>query len=138
VNQKYDAITCFENIEHFSDPEKEFNQLLSSTDLFIFSTELMPKGQPPKPEEWWYYCPEHGQHIAFYSYRTLEYLARKYNFKMYSNGLNFHVFTRNPLKRPSFRIANVYRRLHIDSLLDLPSLTQHDYQLMKTNTFKSK
>jgi hypothetical protein len=40
----------------------------------MFSTLLVPE-PAPKLEDWWYYGLEHGQHIAFYTRKSLAVLA---------------------------------------------------------------
>ena len=59
--------------------------------------ELLPTNIP-QHNEWWYYAPTSGQHIAFYSKSTLEFLAKKYNLFFYSTGF-LHLFTKHKLKR---------------------------------------
>jgi len=33
--------------------------------------------------------------MSFYSYKTLKYIAQKYNMNLYSNSRNVHMFTKN-------------------------------------------
>jgi len=91
---KYELITSFESLEHFVEPIKEIESMIQFSDNTLFSTELLPSFIP-KPDEWWYYGLEHGQHISFYSYRTLKYIAQKYNMNINSNGRNIHILTKN-------------------------------------------
>jgi len=46
----------------------------------------------PKTSEWWYYGTEHGQHISFYSEKTLRYIAQKYKLNYY-NLFGLHLIT---------------------------------------------
>ena len=92
-SKKYEAITSFENFEHFTDPAHELERLVKLADTVILSTELLPE-QAPSPAEWWYYCLEHGQHVSLYSYESLKHLADRYGLTLYSNRKNFHVLTR--------------------------------------------
>ena len=93
-NYKYELVTAFEVFEHFTEPIKEITSMLKYSDNIFFSTYLLPSILP-KPGEWWYYALESGQHISFYSYRTLKYISQKYNMNIYSNGRNIHMFTKN-------------------------------------------
>lgn len=77
-----ELITSFESFEHFSDPLAEIEGMLSISRNIIFTTELLPHPLP-EPDEWYYYGLHHGQHISFYSARTLAFIAGKY-------GLQFH------------------------------------------------
>lgn len=93
-NYKYELVTAFEVFEHFDEPIKEIENIMQFSDNILFSTELLPSTLP-KPREWWYYALESGQHISFYSYRTLKYIAQKYNMNLCSNSRNYHLFTKN-------------------------------------------
>lgn len=81
--QDIEAITTFESFEHFSEPEKEIENMLKISKNIIFSTELLPQ-VIPKPTEWWYYGLNHGQHISFYSEKTLNFIAKKYGLNYYT------------------------------------------------------
>lgn len=87
----YKALTAFEVFEHFVNPIDEIMKMLKRTNNIIFTTELLPN-PIPMPDEWWYYGLEHGQHVAFYSMRTLQMIAQKFALKFYSNG-RIHLFT---------------------------------------------
>lgn len=90
-NQIIKALTCFECFEHFVCPTEEIEKMLSISRNILFSTVI--KSDVVPPENWWYYGFNHGQHISFYSMRTLKYLANKYKLFLYSNGRNFHYFS---------------------------------------------
>lgn len=93
---KVEAVTSFESFEHFRDPLKEIEKMLSFSRNIIFTTDLLPS-PVPKPEEWYYYGLHHGQHISFYSHQTLEYIAHKYNLNFYSTG-SLHFLTEKKLE----------------------------------------
>ncbi|VVB53206.1 Methyltransferase domain protein [uncultured archaeon] len=87
TNKKVELITCFEAFEHFVEPLEEIETMMKISKNIVFSTVILPNSIP-KPHEWWYYGLEHGQHISFYSMRTLRYLAKKYGLNFYSmNGI---------------------------------------------------
>lgn len=88
---KFELITSFEVFEHLVNPKDELKKMLQYSDTVIFSTELM-KQEIPDPKDWWYYGFNHGQHISFYTKRTLTVLAQQFNLKYYSvRGL--HIIT---------------------------------------------
>ena len=87
-----EAITVFEAFEHFNNPIEEIEKILMISKNIFFSTEILPK-PIPKPEEWWYYGLEHGQHISFYSSKTLDYISNKYGLYYY-NINNLHIFSK--------------------------------------------
>jgi hypothetical protein len=86
-----EAITCFESFEHFQEPEDDINKILKISRDVLFSTQLLPD-PVPKPSDWWYYGQSHGQHISFYSLRTLKYIADTHKLNFYSFG-DIHIFT---------------------------------------------
>jgi hypothetical protein len=71
-------ITCFEVFEHFENPMEEFSEINELSDHILFSTELQPKN-PAKIKDWWYLTPETGQHLAFYTEKSLTVLAKKHS-----------------------------------------------------------
>ena len=86
-----ELLTTFESFEHFVNPVKEMNKMFSISKNILFSTELL-SNPIPKPEEWYYYGLDHGQHISFYSSKTLKFIAQKYNLNVYSMG-TIHLLT---------------------------------------------
>lgn len=95
----FELLTCFEAFEHFINPIEDIKKLLEVADDILFSTRILPK-RLPKPKEWWYYGLDHGQHISFYSIKTLKYIANRFNLKFYSNEIGTHLFSRkriNPI-----------------------------------------
>lgn len=99
---RFTAISAFEVLEHMIAPATEAGTLLAHTDTLITSTELRPESIPPR--DWPYYGFGHGQHIGFFSRRSLETLADRLSVRLLTDGAFFHVFTRNPeLKLPRTR-----------------------------------
>jgi len=110
-NCKYELVTAFEVFEHFVEPIKEFESMLQFSDNVLFSTDLLASTLP-KPEEWWYYVLESGQHISFYSYKTLKYIAQKYNMNIWSNSRNYNLFTKNcKINNKLFNLLLRFQRL---------------------------
>lgn len=93
LDSKYDAVSAFEVLEHLDDPASVVQQVLSSTDTFVFSTELREVGSVPPPD-WMYYGFAHGQHVSFFSRATLSYLAERTGTRLLTDGRFFHVLTR--------------------------------------------
>jgi hypothetical protein len=106
---KVEAVTTFESFEHFIDPLKEIETMLSFSSNIIFTTDLLPS-PVPKPQEWYYYSLHHGQHISFYSYRTLEFIAFKYNLNYYSFG-SLHLFTGKKIYPALVKLLLILKRL---------------------------
>lgn len=92
------AVSAIEVLEHTTDP-LEFvrtSLITHASDVFVFSTEVFPDGQPPRPEQWGYYAFGTGQHIAFFSRRGLRRLGQRLGMHYYPLG-RLHVFSRRPL-----------------------------------------
>lgn len=103
--EKYELITSFESFEHFLNPLVEIEKMLKISKNIFFSTTLLPS-PIPVPSKWWYYGLEHGQHIAFYSKKTLEFIAKKYNLNYYVFG-HVHLFTSKKINSLLYKIIVV-------------------------------
>lgn len=88
----YEAVTAFEVFEHLTNPTAELTKLSPVTSCLIFSTQLVPE-PAPQLKDWWYYGLEHGQHVAFYTRKSLEVLAKHFGFEFATDGANLHVFS---------------------------------------------
>jgi hypothetical protein len=106
---KPDLLTCYEAFEHFADPPAEIDKMLELSGNILFTTELLPH-PVPSPREWWYYGPEHGQHVSFYSLGTLEHLADRYRLNLLSDGRRFHFLTRRKMGTARFRVLSTLGR----------------------------
>ena len=99
----FELITAFEVLEHMQEPLREVRKLLSISDAIFFTTELMPP-RYPLPTEWWYYALEQGQHISFYSRRSLVVLADLLGVACYSLG-SVHLLTRRHISSRLYRLV---------------------------------
>jgi hypothetical protein len=109
-NEKYELLTSFESFEHFEYPLKEIENMLKISKNILFSTELI-KDKPVSPGEWGYYEFEHGQHISFYSIKTLQYIANKYELNLYSYGIAVHLLTEKTINHMLFKLILEFNRL---------------------------
>lgn len=95
--RRYDLLTAFELFEHLDQPIVELERMLELSDSVLFSTELIREPYPAL-DQWDYYGLEHGQHVAFYSIRTLHYLAERFRLHLRSNrGQTLHLLSRQPV-----------------------------------------
>ncbi len=100
----YDFITSFESYEHFYEPLQETEAMLSYGKDILFSTTLLPE-PAPVPGEWYYYGLHHGQHVSFYSLKSLNLIAKQYGLYFSSNGKNIHFFTNKKQNTYFFNLA---------------------------------
>jgi hypothetical protein len=91
-NFKFELLTAFEVFEHLVSPKEELEKMLGFSNTIIFSTELMPQ-EIPEPKDWWYYGFNHGQHISFYTEKTLNTLANQFKLNYY-NIDEIHILTK--------------------------------------------
>lgn len=126
-NDEFELVTAFELFEHLSNPLEEISELLELSTNILFSTELLPD-HAPAPGDWWYYGLEHGQHVTFYTPRSLAIIAKKFSLNLYSNGINIHLLTDRKLSPLVFRAATSYKLASLFSLLPaFRTLTKSDY-----------
>ena len=126
---KVELLTTFECFEHLNNPLKEVENMLAVSDSILFSTEIIPKNNL---EKWWYLAPQHGQHISFYSQKTLEFIASKYNLFLSTNGVNLHLLTKNK-RVVNFTLLSFLMKTRIDILVKkfLVSKTNSDNQKLQ-------
>ena len=96
----FNLLTCFEAFEHFADPLKEVEKMSRLSDSILFTTALLP-AHIPGANDWFYYGLHHGQHISFYSFETIRFIAKKFGYNLCSDRRNIHLFTKravNPLR----------------------------------------
>lgn len=96
----YGLLSAFEVFEHLVDPVAEMEVMTQFSDHIVFTTEIISR-PPPAPGTWWYYGPEHGQHISFYTWDALNRLARRFNLHFVTNGM-IHMFTKQKVNKHIF------------------------------------
>jgi hypothetical protein len=99
----FDLTTAFEVLEHLEHPMEVMGKIFDHTDNLLTTTEIVPN---PVPElsDWWYFAPEHGQHISFYTDKTLRIIAAKWQRFLYSSN-SLHLFSIKPISEFLFRHA---------------------------------
>ena len=60
-----------------------FERLFSLSDTLICTTEILPH-PTPQLKDWWYYATETGQHIAFYTRKSLQAVADRFHKNLYA------------------------------------------------------
>lgn len=93
--ESFELVTAFEVVEHLVSPMEVFWKLRALSENILFSTCLVPE-PAPKIGEWWYYDPRHGQHISFFSWRSLHRVAQQLGLRLYSAG-DIHLMTKESL-----------------------------------------
>lgn len=115
---RFDLLTAFEVFEHLVEPREQIRSMFELSDTILFSTELLPREHYSSAEDWWYFVPETGQHISFYSRRSLDYLASSFGARVFSNGRDFHVLTtRDDLTDPFENVGAASSQSYFHRLL---------------------
>lgn len=89
---RWGAVLASEVLEHLPDPWSFFGPVAQRTDLIIATTTLVSVPAPPIGG-WHYWSAEHGQHVSFYSRRTMELIAGRIGMRYLPAG-QLHVFAR--------------------------------------------
>lgn len=147
-NRKFELLTAFELIEHLPNPEMELRKMLKFSDSVLITTELQPAKSVENPDDWWYFVPETGQHVSFFTTRSLEELSKRLHLNLYSDGMTLHLFSR---KKEDIRLEFQARKSSMtDRLKDVfqvnktgkrkdkrSSLIQTDFETVRRKLFES-
>lgn len=128
--RKFELITAFELFEHLLDPVAETQKMLELGDSIFFSTEIIPDHNINKPEDWWYFIPETGQHISLYSIASLKKLAEHFKCNFYTDNKSLHLITKRKFNPLYFKLALKIKVSNLISKLSTPQsllLTDLDY-----------
>jgi hypothetical protein len=110
MNNKYKLITAYESFEHFTTPLIEIEKLIEMSDVLLFSTSLIPSSHP-LIKDWWYYSPSIGQHISFYTLKTLQIIAEKFHLQLLSNNNELHILSKSPIRKDFFKKLGLYNKI---------------------------
>jgi len=110
ADQRFDLATSIEVIEHIVEPMSVLQQLAELAPTVLIGTEQLPAVRN-RPGEWWYYAPEGGQHVSFFSARALQIAAERLRMQLASNGRNVHVFSRERISPRLVRLVGSRRGL---------------------------
>ncbi|RNC72773.1 MAG: class I SAM-dependent methyltransferase [Desulfuromonadales bacterium] len=89
-------VTAYEVFEHLPAPLEDIGEMLRFSRNILFTTELVPDPSP-SPDRWWYYGLEHGQHVSFYTRRSLAAIAERFSLHLCTNGRSLHLLTERPI-----------------------------------------
>ena len=128
----FELVTAFEVFEHFVEPISGVAEVFTSKPrLVLISTELYA-GQT---QDWWYFSPETGQHVFFYSSDAIRYISRQMGYSVVV-GRGFILFSRRAptwFQRIALRLIR-YSTLRLTRcvipLLRCPGIT-HDFAGLK-------
>jgi hypothetical protein len=132
------VVSAIEVMEHVEFPIQFIENIMLQTNsqTLIFSQVLHSDAVTV---DWWYFAPETGQHISFYSYRTLEVMAKILNLKLTSfDGI--YILSKETISVPGIVHINLVISKLFDKLgnifLKKHSYTQSDKQLLITQNIR--
>lgn len=112
--RKYAIVTAFEVFEHFNEPEGQIGEILASSPDFLLMETTLRESRSVPGLEWKYYAQQSGQHVAFYSQATCEFIAEKFGYHFRREG-RLLVFSKRPRKggwARWLRIPRAFFRIH--------------------------
>jgi len=124
-------LTAFEVFEHLVNPLEEIEKMLNISRNIVFSTVFLPS-PVPDTKEWWYYGFDHGQHVSFYSHKSISFIASKYGLNFYSYK-DLHLLTKKNLNDILLKTLIQFCKLGLSFYVkrSLKSKTWEDHLLLK-------
>jgi hypothetical protein len=113
-NPAFELVTAIEVFEHLVSPPDELSAILHHADSVLFTTELQPQSPIKSVDDWWYFLPQTGQHVSFYTKKSLEELGKSQGCALYSNNSGLHLLTRRKYRfdpMEPFRKKSRFRRM---------------------------
>lgn len=138
MNVNYALLTAWEVFEHLENPLAEIEKMLSYSHNLFFSTILL-QTTPEPLEQWWYYGLEHGQHIAFYSRKSLQVIAQKFGLKIHFSNGSLHFIGDPDLNPMLIKLAFTDRLKRLQKMIQKPappSLLASDFQSLTGKILK--
>jgi Methyltransferase domain len=102
---KFQFITSFEVIEHVESPQAFMSEILSYGGESILLSTIPFNGSLPQ-KDWFYLGENHGQHIGFFSQKSLSFLAEKMNLHLVTFR-NMHLFSKKKHSKIYFFLCYV-------------------------------
>jgi hypothetical protein len=138
----HDLLTSFEVLEHLVDVSGELDRLFSSRPAVVLLSTMLHRNDNA---DWWYFSPHTGQHVAFYSQRTMRHIADRFGYS-FAGSRAYTLFICNDAPIASWRQRLAGRLVSkskgnsthpwarvIERLFpDFPSLTELDSQVLQS------
>ena len=103
----YRLVTAFEVWEHLPDAGPALADFFAPRHDFLLVSTFLHTGHR---DGWWYYVPEGGQHVAFFSRRTMEYVGERFGYEPVV-AKRYTLFRRRDARLSSWRRAMLLRLL---------------------------
>jgi hypothetical protein len=100
-------VTAFEVFEHLVNVRDELGSLFGPGHNFVLVGTVLHANQD---EKWWYFVPESGQHVAFYSRRTMQHIGDRFGYDVIC-GPAYSLFIKRVTATSGWRRALIKRIL---------------------------
>ena len=91
--EKFELVTAFEVLEHLANARLELEKIFAPGPRAVLVGTLLHQGHQ---DGWWYYTLETGQHVSFYSRRTMEYLGALFGYQVFASSAQTLFVRRKP------------------------------------------
>jgi hypothetical protein len=75
--EQFDLVTAFEVVEHFPEPATDLEEVFGRRSKVVLISTYLYAGEGC---EWWYLCPEEGQHVFIYSKKAIDLIAARFGY----------------------------------------------------------
>jgi hypothetical protein len=139
----HEVAVAFEVLEHLANPLQFLQnaKLKYNFHTCFFTATCFDMNDLPD-ENWWYWVFETGQHISFFSKKTLEYMASQIDMNLFHFGGEFYAFSSLSLETKPRRIKSWVPKIlrsnnKFKKDFDFPkSLTKSDFKFLRKNLQK--
>ncbi len=139
----HEVAVAFEVLEHLANPLQFLQNAKLKYDFHtcFFTATCFDTNDLPD-ENWWYWVFETGQHISFFSKKTLEYMASQIDMNLTHFGGEFYAFSSRSLETKPRRMKSwapkIFRsNKKFKKNFDFPeSLTKSDFKFLRKNLQK--
>lgn len=115
LGEHYTLVTAFEVIEHLADVRADLDALFAPGPDYVLVGTVLHEGHV---DGWWYYMLESGQHIAFYSKKTLAWIGDAFGYDVIA-ARDYSLFIRRDHRIGAVRRAVIQQVLRRPTALNL-------------------
>ena len=108
ASKPHRLVTAFEVFEHLVQVREDLANLFGPGHDFVLVGTVLHQEPDGK---WWYFVPESGQHVAFYSERTMEYIGAQCGYRVIT-GKAYSLFMKKNLALSGWRCAFIKQVLN--------------------------
>ena len=104
TSERYRLVTAFEVWEHLPDVAPALEAIFAPRHDFLLISTFLHRGG--HRDNWWYYVPETGQHVAFFSAKTMAQVAGRFGYEAIV-APRYTLFCRREVALASWRLSAI-------------------------------